>query len=242
MGVTRRAVATLAVLVVVSMTAACAGGTDDDLGVEPDDGAPRAEAITFETGDGTALEGFVFGSGETAVVLAHMRDSTKDAWIDVAIALARNGFTAFPFDFRHNSEGKTLDKELDVDLTAAIAEMRARGAAKVFVAGASMGATAALKVGAEQKLDGIIAVSPSPTFGELDATAAVGNLDEPSLFITARDDDPYAKETELLSKAADGELVLFDGDAHGTDLLQEHGDKFTAAIIRFVKDPPAPPE
>lgn len=233
----------LAALLLAGVLAACGGAPGDDTGAQPATGAPRGEVVDFTTEDGIELEGLQFGSGERAVVLAHMRGSNKGAWADAAAAFARNGIAAFPFDFRgyEGQEGRQ-DENLDVDLVAAIKEMRARGSARIFVVGASMGGTAALEVAVQQKLDGVVAVSAPAEFGGIDAVAAAGNVEEPSLFIVARDDQPYAQDARQLSEVAGGQVLMFDGGAHGTDLLDEHHDELIAAIIGFVKDPTAPRE
>ena len=233
MGVRSLAAALLAGCVL----AGCGGG-----GGEPADAGQdgAAEEVTFTTEDGAELRGLRYGSGDTAVVLAHMHGSNKDAWSNAAEELARNGVVAFPFDFRYSKPGPN-DTTISKDLLAAIVDARARGAAKVFVVGASMGGVAALAVAADQKLDGVVAVSAPLELGAADGVAAAPKIEEPSLFIAAREDGPYADYAEQMSSAAGGRLQLFDGAAHGTDFLDsEHRDAFMAALIDFVKDPPAP--
>ena len=225
------------------LLAAC-NGTDPGVIDQPAVGAPEAEVVTLTTDDGIELGAFLFAPPEpsdTAVVLAHMSGSGKEAWTDVAVALARNGVSALMFDFRGyaGQEGEQ-DTELDMDVTAAITDVRARGAARVFVVGASMGGTAAVAAAAQHKLDGIVAVSPAAEFDDLDALALAEDVEEPSLFIAARDDEEYAAAAEQLADITGGGVVMYDGAAHGTDLLDDHNNELIAAIIRFVKAPPAP--
>lgn len=221
------------------LLAGCAGSAPGPV-AEPEVGAPRAEVVEFTTSDGVRLSGFQFGSGDTAVVLAHMRNSNKDAWVDAAAALARNGFVALTFDFRgYAGQEGTPDTKPDVDVAAALEQMRNQGAQRVFVVGASMGGTAAVAVAAEEELDGVVAVSAPAEFAGIDALAAAARVEEPALFMAAEDDQPYAADAAELSGAAGGGLVLYDGDAHGTDLLDGHREQLIAAIIRFVKDPEA---
>lgn len=235
MGVSRLA----ALLLAGALVAAGCGGNEQVL-PNADEGAPRAEVVEFTTEDGVDLTGLSFGSGDTAVVLAHMRGSGKEAWTDVADALAKNGFVAFAFDFRGygGTEGER-DTSLELDLTAAITAIRAEGAAKVFVVGASMGATAALSAAAQHKLEGVVAVSGSFEFDGIDAYEAAASIEEPSLFIASADDRPYAAETSALADVAGGRFVEYAGAAHGTDIINEQREKISAQIVRFVQDPAA---
>jgi dienelactone hydrolase len=240
-GVRRRALA-LACLV-GALLVAC-GGADRDVITEPAVGAPEAEAVTLTTDDGIELSALLFAPSQpsdTAVVLAHMHNSSKESWTDAAVALARNGITALMFDFRgHVGQEGEKGTDLDVDVTAAITDVRARGAARVFVVGASMGGTAAVAAGAQHKLDGIVGVSPAARFDDLDALALAADVEEPSLFIAARDDEEYTDAAEQLADITGGGVVMYDGAAHGTDLLVDHHNELIAAIIRFVKSPPTP--
>lgn len=227
-----------AVAVMLVVVAACGGQASPV--PEPVQGAPRAEAVEFTTEDGITLSGLLFGSAETAVVLGHMRGSNKEAWTDVAVSLAKNGISAFAFDFRGyaGQKGKKDTHVVD-DMTAAVDAIRAKGATKVIVAGASMGATAAVAVAGQQDVHGVIAVSPAAEFSDADANAEAPNITEPALFIAAIDDQPYASDAAALAKAASGRYVTYPGGAHGTDLFSEHGAAPTALVIRFAKDPAA---
>lgn len=230
----------LAAALIVCALAATACGDDDAL-VEgiPSDGAPRPEIVEFPTEDGLTLRGFAFGSGDTAVVLAHMRGSGKEAWTDVAVALANNGYLAFAFDFRgYGGQEGERDTRLQADLTAAITAVRAEGAAKVYVAGASMGGTAALAAAAQHKLDGVVTLSAPLSFAGIDGLAAASQITEPALFIAAADDHPYVEDAQELAGAVpNGRFVEYAGAAHGTDLIGEHRAALAAQIVRFVQDP-----
>lgn len=225
-------------LILIAIVAAGCGRDEGRVANEQDTGAPRAELVEFTTEDGIDLNALSFGSGETAVVLAHMRGSGKEAWTDVAVSLADNGYMAFAFDFRgYGGQEGEADTNLEVDLTAAITAARAQGAAEVFVAGASMGGTAALAAAAEHKLDGVVVVSAPLEFAGIDGLAAAASIEEPSLFIAAAEDRPYAADTAALADAADGRFVEYEGAAHGTDIVTEQREKISAQIVRFVTDP-----
>ena len=235
MGVTLRA---MVAAVTTFGVVACAGSVAVDS--TPTSAAPRADVVEFTTEDGITLNGLLFGEGDTAVVLGHMRGSSKEAWTDVAVALAKNDVMAFAFDFRGyaGQEGKR-DSHVVEDMAAAIEAVRERGAKKVIVAGASMGATAAAAVAGEQEVDGVIAVSPPIEFDGAKPMEVAEGITEPALFIAAIDDQPYASDASALAKATDGRYVEYPGRAHGTDLFKEHGAAPTALVIRFAKNPAA---
>lgn len=237
MGVRSSATATVCALGLL------AGGCGDGDGVvrTPAVEAPQADVVEFTSG-GAELSGFAFGEADTAVVLAHGQGGAKEDWIDVAVALAQRGVTAFTFDFRgYAGQEGTPDTKLVDDLAAAVEAIRDRGASKVHVVGASMGAAAALELAAAEDLAGVISVSSPATFDEVDATAAAGDIDEPSLFVVAEDDQPFAKDAQSLADAAGGRVVTYDGAGHGTDLLDNHADELTTLIVDFVTAPAQPP-
>lgn len=235
MGVRRVAAA----LVTCVFLAAC-GNIGTPVGEEPAAGAPTAELVEFTTEDGINLSGFLFGTGETAVVLGHMRGSNKEAWTDVSVSIANNGMRAFAFDFRGyaGQKGKR-DTHLVEDFTAAINAVRDKGAMKIIVGGASMGAAAAVAVAATQKVDGLIAVSPPAEFDTIEASKLARDIKVPAVFLAAVEDQPYAGDASALAKAAGGRYVEYGGRAHGTDLFSEVGAAPTALLIRFAKDPAA---
>ena len=102
------------------------------------------------------LNGHVFGSGATGIVLAHMRLADQTAWYPVrrSCSPTTGRFTVLTFDFRGFGESPG-DKEfdhLDTDLAAALGYMRTTlGVDKIFLVGASTGGTASLVVGARER-------------------------------------------------------------------------------------------
>lgn len=182
----------------------------------PDD-AEREEPIV--------LDGRVFGSGETGVILVHMRPSDQTAWFPYATKLAATGeYTVLTFDFRGYGES-TGEKEfdrLDTDLEAALDYMRdTLGAQKVFLVGASMGGTASLLLAERDPVAGVVSISSPATYQEIDAVAGVDQIRAPKLFIASEDDTPARLSLEELWPAAIApkDQALFEGNAHGTDLF-----------------------
>lgn len=176
-------------------------------------------------GEPVVLRGRLFGNGPTGVILAHMRPADQTAWFPYATELAAlGGFTVMTFDFRGYGDS-TGDKDfdhVDTDLTAAYDYMRGElGIQKIFLVGASMGGTASIIVAARRQVAGVISISSPSQFQTMDALAAVSSLDAPKLFVTSEKDVPAKRSLESLMAAAPEpkQQQIYDGNAHGTDLL-----------------------
>lgn len=223
------------------LLAACGGGEE---AVAPTATAPAvagSEAVSFLTEDGITIRGHLFGSGETAVVLSHMRPNDQQAWFGFARVLAGQGFAALTYDFR--GYGETSGEEdlglIDRDLAAAVDFLRARGFQRIFLIGASMGGTASLVVAAREEVAGVVAVSAPASFEGLDAEAVMAQVSEPKLFIASLgDQSAYNSLQGLMAKAREPkESRTFDGNAHGTRILEgEYAAQFRDAVIQFLRE------
>lgn len=191
--------------------------------------------------DPIVLDGRVFGSGDTGVILAHMRPSDQTSWFPFATELAETGeYTVLTFDFRGYGES-TGDKQfdrIDTDLEAAFDYMRdTLQLEDVFIIGASMGGTAALIVGERLPVAGIVSISSPSQFPPLDAEATVGGITAPKLFITSKDDVPAERSQERFWELAQEpkEQVVYEGDAHGTDIFDSpNAGAFRQRLLEFL--------
>jgi pimeloyl-ACP methyl ester carboxylesterase len=227
----------------LALVSACGGGEEGAAG--PTATAEQTPAVSFrdglsiETEDGLQLRASSYGSGPTAVILAHMRGSDRQSWSDTARELASGGdYTVLTFDFRGHGDSDDGDlADIDKDMRAAIQFMRADGFDKIFVIGASMGGTAALAVAAEEDMAGVVAISAPAEFEGIDALARIDQITEPKLFIAASGDKPYADDLEAMFGQAlePKERQLFDGNEHGTKLLAgDQGKQVLDAIEHFL--------
>jgi pimeloyl-ACP methyl ester carboxylesterase len=191
------------------------------------------------TADGLTLEGFRFGSGTTFVVLAHMRPAEMSSWFAFAGLLAGDGYTAITFNFRGYGNSDGAGFAVDVDVAAAVDAAIALGARKVFVVGASMGATGSVVAASRRDVAGVIALSAPAEFLSSNAEAAARTVTAPMLLIAAADDLSYADEAERIRAASGGpaEVVILPGRRHGTDLFQQHSEQLTALILDFLALP-----
>ncbi len=171
------------------------------------------------------LDGRVFGSGRTGVILSHMRPADQTSWYPFALRLAGTGdYTVLTFDFRGYGSS-TGDKEfdrVDTDLMAALRYMQGDlGLDRIFLVGASMGGTAALLVSASEPVAGVVSISAPAQYQLLDALATLPRIRAPKLFITSEDDVPAQRSQEQFWAEASNpkEQEIYPGDAHGTDIL-----------------------
>jgi pimeloyl-ACP methyl ester carboxylesterase len=173
--------------------------------------------------DGITLTGRLFGGqNDTLVILSHMRQNDETAWFPFAEELAGKGYAALTFNFRgYDGSGGHQDYDkLDEDLEAVINYVRATGKKRIFLVGASMGATTSLVVATREDVAGIVAVSPPAQFDSQDALKAVANVTAPKLFIASEEDAPALDFDDLVTAAAGPkEEDVYPGDAHGMDLL-----------------------
>ena len=202
------------------------------------------EAVAFQTDDGVTVRGHVYsspGPQRRAVILAHMFPNDQRAWQAFAPELAAIGIAALTFDFRGYGEtgGSKDAAKIDLDLDAAVRFLKSRDYPLVYLVGASMGGTAALKVAARQDLAGVVSVSAPTNFMGLDARQDVASVSERKLFIASRGDgDAPAAVTFFMQSAPDPkQSQLFDGSAHGSELLQgASAGAFERLVIDFVSN------
>jgi pimeloyl-ACP methyl ester carboxylesterase len=179
-------------------------------------------AVDIATGDITLTGRLFGGENGTLVILSHMRQNDETAWFPFAEELAGKGYAALTFNFRgYDGSGGHQDYDkLDEDLEAVINYVRRTGKERIFLVGASMGATTSLVVGENEAVAGIVAVSPPAQFDSQDALKAVPNVTAPKLFIASEEDAPALDFDDLVAAAAEPkEEAVYPGNAHGTDLF-----------------------
>jgi pimeloyl-ACP methyl ester carboxylesterase len=202
--------------------------------------AGEQQPVAFEATDGIPLRGHLFGKGPTGVVLAHMYPADQKSWFPLARRLAGEGYLVLTFDFRGYGEsgGNKVIAEIDRDLEGAY-RFLAPKVEKIFLAGASMGGTAAIRVAAENPTAGVVSLSAPIAFRGLDAREAMGRLEAPCLFVAAEGDGSAAaaaKEFNRAAKSPERRLLIVPGSEHGTRLFDSpKGPEVEGAILDFLK-------
>ena len=206
-------------------------------------GIADATDLTFSAGrDGAMLHAVLTGQGPTAIVLAHESDDDACDWASFVPELTGDDRQVLAFDFNGNgSSGRIGDGRLDLDLLAAVTEVRSRGATRVVVIGASMGGTAALAAAGtpDNGIDGVVSLSAVSSWLHTDAGSSAANISVPVLFAAAENDGSTGETAQAVSAAcgcAYPEVLVFDGSRHGTRLLADgpDGDSLRAAIDQLI--------
>jgi pimeloyl-ACP methyl ester carboxylesterase len=186
---------------------------------------PGETPVSLTTFDGAAVFGVELGTGTTGVVLGHQFWSDHCEFVDFAHELAQRGFRALAIDFRDYGQSRGGEPgRLDRDVAAAVARLRADGATKVELVGASMGGTAVLAAASwiSPGVDGVVSLSGPARFRVLDALRAVRRSRVPVRFVVSRRDRPFAGDAVALLKAAaakDKAIYRLAGWRHGSSML-----------------------
>jgi dienelactone hydrolase len=196
------------------------------------------EHVSFTTSDGVLLRGHLYGRGSTGVILAHMFPADQSDWTDFAQVLAVHGYTALTFDFRGftESEGASGTQFADLDLIAAYEFLSPR-VSRMFIAGASLGAEAAIIVATRKPVAGLILISTPTSFGGLTVDEAIRDVTAPILFVTSADDPLIGGQPEILfrSAIAPKSFQTYPGSAHGTAILfGPHGAELRTLMLAFI--------
>jgi pimeloyl-ACP methyl ester carboxylesterase len=185
----------------------------------------RATNVTFRAAGGARLEGSVLGRGPTGVVFAHTTGADRCQWLPFARELARKGYRALVLDMRgYGTSSGTTNTDPHLDVIAAAAELRRRGARRIVLMGASMGGTGVVAAAPRIRLavSGVAELSAPTLFSTANALAAARKLKVPAFFVAGRDDGDFAAATRALYRAAatkDKKLHIAPSSWHGVDLV-----------------------
>jgi esterase/lipase len=207
--------------------------------VTPRDAA-AGTPVQLRTADGLALGAHLYGGGDTGVILAHQYNGDQTGWTDFAMILAAHGYCALTFDFRGFPESGLVVHVPDspVDLKAAYDFMRPR-MKHLFIAGASMGADAAVALASQYPVTGLILLSTPVEFGGLNVYDADAQVKAPLLFVETTDDPFVAGNSAILYKHATAKksLKIYSGHEHGTEILRgAHGAELRNLMLQFIAD------
>lgn len=215
------------------------GGVGEDAGISG--ASAERDYITLTTSDGFILGATYFAptaeSGR-GLVLVHMLGTDSSTWSAFAETAQRRGYHVITFDLRGHGTSLTqgvasrhwrgfTDKDFmsaTLDIEAAVAALEEKGLSSqdVSVIGASIGANLAARYAADHGLASLVLLSPGLAYRGVATDDALPAVEEPVLVIAAEGDTYSAESSRTLSGlAAEGELLILGGDAHGTTLLTE---------------------
>jgi len=199
-----------------------------------------AERVSLETSDNVKIIGDYAGTPEEpAVLLLHMMPAVRSSWKELSGKLNERGFQTLAIDLRGHGESQggpegyrkfsdEIHQSSIHDVEAGVKLLKSKGAPKIFIAGASIGANLALWYAAEHKeIDGAILLSPGFNYRGLKTESYVSGLKgSQSVYFAASRDDSYSAETieGLFAKMPLGvkkELKMFERAGHGTTMFEK---------------------
>lgn len=195
--------------------------------------------VTFTTSDGVRLDGTLYGSGTTGVVLSHQVNGQQSQWMYFARVLAAHGYLALTFDFRGHgaSEGTVDTAKEDSDLRTAIKFLSGQGAKRIALMGASLGGAVTLRVAATEPVAAVATLSAVAQWTTQPVTDdIIEAIKAPTLFINSKL-DPAAGDTQHMYDvaAAPKEIHLYEGNEHGVALFGgPNGDDLTQRLLAFM--------
>lgn len=205
---------------------------------------PGGDPVTFPNPRGVILRGFLFGTGRTAVLLAHQQGGDQRGWLPFARILAGRGLLTLTFDFEGHgkSDGTPDPRRMDGDIAAAASFLRGYGADRIFLVGADLGGTAALRLAAREPVAGVVGLSAPLAARGLSVEAQIGRITAPLLLVAGEGDAESAGAARALAARAraPAALRIVPGRQRGADLLSgPSGPKVTAALLTFFANPTA---
>ena len=236
--------ATVAALLAVGAAGAATPPKLDDWCVTK---AERRSAVSLRTSDRKRVVGVLIGprTSRRGAVLAHEAGSGLCNWLPYGRRLARQGYRVLALDLRgfvSLPQPRTNRFRYDLDVAAAVRELRRRGVRRVGLVGGSMGSTTVLVASARiaPPVDAVIAASGPTSYRGLDAEAAVATSRVPTLFIAASDDAGFADAARTLharSVSPVKELVIVPGIDHGYQLVSgASNEPNRAGFERFLRE------
>ncbi|MDX3214701.1 hypothetical protein PV318_03955 [Streptomyces sp. ME02-6991-2B] len=184
----------------------------------------KSGSVSYDDTDGNPVDAWFAGKGGTAVLLMHQADGDMCQWVPHAGELVKDGYRVLVVD----SNGSEVP-----EVVAGVAFLRAKGARRVLLMGASKGGTAVLEGAAsvEPPVDAVVSLSAPEAYGTMDAISAVPRLTVPVLYMAAAGDTQFADAAKALNKATkkapENRLDIVDGPQHGVGMLTSESDRAT---------------
>lgn len=210
----------------------------------------RVATVALRTGDGVSLYGAEVGSGDRGVLLANDVPHAFCEDLPPALLLARRGYHVLVFDYRGHGESADAGGQpgrLDLDVAAAVADLRDRGATRVALLGSYAGAAACVvaAVRITPPVDAVVGFSPPVRRGQYvegpfdpeGQLAAAPRLRMPTLYATATTDRFVSlADVRRLYEATGArrkDLVTVTEGPGGWYLLRYNG-VVRRAVLRFL--------
>jgi dienelactone hydrolase len=204
-----------------------------------------ARPLWLTASDGVRLYAIEAGEGPVGVVLAHQGRSDLCGELPYAKSLVGAGLRVLAFDFRGNGHSALPAKDTLAyrrDFVAAIGQLRADGATRIVLIGASMGGAAAVQNAGGLPLAGVVSLSGTRLWSGYGINRpGPSALRAPLLYVGSKDDwrAPLSEARSIVQRAGsrDKRGVFYPGSTHGWDLVQyaPFAAKTRALIVDWIR-------
>jgi pimeloyl-ACP methyl ester carboxylesterase len=213
--------------------------------------APPAfpKIISLETSDGlkiAALSG-IAPKATVGIAFVHMLGGSKEQWQITADSAWHQGMTVIAPDLRGHGANVTAPAPaltsadyyaMTRDVQTSVNWLRAQGATKVALVGASIGANLALRVAADDPaISSVVLLSPGLDYKGVTTRDALQRYGKRPILILASSEDSYAaRSSTSLDGTALGphQLLMLNNAGHGTSMLNRD-PTLQGTILGFVK-------
>lgn len=189
-------------------------------------------SINFNAPDGAALAAKYYPPivrPAPAILLLHMLGGSKADWDSFARELQKQGYAALAMDLRgfgESAKPEDWTKAPD-DVKGGWQLLSSRpevDANRTALVGASIGSNLALMVGgAQDRVTGVIALSPGLDYHGLNPTSSMKNFGERPVYLVASSDDQYSFNSiqTLAALSISAEKLELQGAGHGTAMFKD---------------------
>lgn len=181
-------------------------------------------------------EGKLYGSGEHGIIFSNMDTNNQSEWTPVISKMVSDDYMILTYNYYQYEDDQSGILE------NAISFLKASGAKKIILIGASRGGVASLKVSAKTTMkDCIVGVVALSAPIEYEGTVFYSNdelcrIEIPKLLINSESDDgadDTRKMYELFKRPK--EMILYPGAAHGTELFDEECESLVGRLKNFAE-------
>lgn len=191
--------------------------------------------ITQSSTNNRFIKCILYGSGHSAIIFSNMDTNDQSEWEPILKDIITDGHMILTYDYCEHMDDQSGTLE---DAISFVCDL---GAKKVVLIGASRGGVASIKVAARQQTnDSIVGLVAFSAPIEYEGTVFYSNdelrgIKVPKLLINS-ENDGGANDTRKMFEILDDpkELLLYPGDAHGTELFNEERESLIKKLQDFT--------
>jgi esterase/lipase len=185
------------------------------------------------TRDGVKISYNYFDSNSNkGVILLQKKKKNKETWDDFAIKLTQQGYKIIAIDLRGHGKSdldfKSFNSNDYINMALDVEEannfLREKGANKISIIGASIGANLALNyVTQSDDIQTIILLSPGEDYRGVTTLDKISRFSKPILIVSSKEDKYAFESSKRLSELSNNvEFIELEGDEHGTEMLSSN--------------------